>query len=473
MEETILSEKLDVSRIEKLVHQQRDHKPAMLRLSAKDRIDRIKRIKKAMFDYREEIQDAMFRDLKKPAVEVDMTEIYVVVNEAKDAIKNIKKWMRPQRVPTPINMLGTSGKIMYEPKGNALIISPWNFPVNLVFGPLISAIAAGNTAIIKPSEFTPHTSALIEVIVKNIFHENEVAIVNGSVETSTALLSHRFDHIFFTGSPKVGKIIMRAASDHLTSVTLELGGKSPTIIDESANLNLAVKKIVAGKFTNAGQACISHDYIFVHKKKKDALVDALKKQITEVFGEDASKSESYARIVNQANTKRIASLVDGVKENVLFGGDYSIEDNYISPTIIVNPDLDSGIMEEEIFGPILPILEYEDINDVVNYINSKEKPLAIYVFSKKASNIKKIREFTTSGSLNINETAIHYYNTELPFGGINNSGIGKAHGYFGFKSFSNEKGILRQHLPFSAIDLITPPYTKASKFWADIFLKYF
>lgn len=473
MKEALYNEKLDVSRIEKLVHQQRDHKPAMLRLSAKERIERVKRIKNAMFDYREEIHDAMYRDLKKPAVEVDMTEIYVVVNEAKDAIKNIKHWMRPSRVPTPINMLGTTGKIMYEPKGNTLIISPWNFPVNLVFGPLISAIAAGNTAIIKPSEYTPHTSALIEVIIKNIFHENEVAIVNGSIETSTELLKHRFDHIFFTGSPKVGKIVMRAASDHLASVTLELGGKSPSIIDDSANINLAVKKIVAGKFTNCGQACISHDYIFVHKKNKDALIDALKKRIIKVFGEDASKSESYARIVNKANAERIAALVNGVKENILFGGEYSLDDNYISPTIIVNPDLETGIMEEEIFGPILPIIEYEDLNEVIKYVNSKEKPLALYVFSKKSSTINRVRELTSSGSLNINETAIHYYNTELPFGGINNSGIGKAHGFFGFKSFSNEKGILKQHLPFSAIDLITPPYTKASKFWADIFLKYF
>lgn len=473
MEELVLSEKVDVVRIEKLVHQQRMHKPAMLRLSAKERIERVKRIKKAMFDYREEIHDAMFRDLRKPAVEVDMTEIYVVVNEAKDAIKNIKKWMRPHRVPTPINMLGTTGKIKYEPKGNTLIISPWNFPINLVFGPLISAIAAGNTAIIKPSEYTPHTSALIEVIVKNIFHENEVAIVSGSVETSTVLLSHRFDHIFFTGSPKVGKIVMRAASDYLASVTLELGGKSPSIIDHSANVNLAAKKIVAGKFTNCGQACISHDYIFVHTKKKEALIKALKERIEKVFGADASKSDSYARIVNIANAKRVVSLLEETKDKVVVGGKYRLDDLYISPTIILNPEIDSRIMEEEIFGPLLPILEYEDINEVINYINSKEKPLALYVFSKSNSNIKMIRDLTSSGSMNINETAIHYYDTKLPFGGTNNSGIGKAHGFFGFKEFSNEKGILRQLLPFSAIDLITPPYTKASKFWANIFLKYF
>ena len=468
---------VDKERIERLIHQQRMHKPAMLRLGVKDRIERLKRIKQAMFDYQDRIHEALYKDLKKPAVEVDMTEIYVVVNEAKDAIKNIKKWMRPHRVPTPINMLGTTGKIKYEPKGNVLIIAPWNFPINLVFGPLISAIAAGNTAIIKPSEFTPYTSALAEEIIQSLFPENEVAVVNGAIDVSTELLKQRFDHIFFTGSPNVGKIVMRAAAEHLTSITLELGGKSPTIIDKSANIKRAAKKIVAGKFTNAGQACISHDYIYVHKDKRDEFIAEFKNKIDSVFGRDTSKSDSYARIINKRNTERIAGLIEEQKETaaekVIFGGDYAIDQCFVSPTIVLNPSLDSKLMQEEIFGPVVPIIEYEDLDEVIEYINANEKPLAMYVFSKTESNITKIRDLSSSGSLNINETAIHYYNTELPFGGNNNSGIGKAHGFFGFKSFSHEKGILRQNLPFSAIDLVMPPYTKASKFWADIFIKYF
>lgn len=472
-----MEDKVDIERIKHLIHQQRMHKPAMLRLTAKDRIERVKRIKKAMFDYRGQIREALYKDFKKPEVEVDMIEIYTVLNEANDAIRNIKKWMRVHRVPTPLNMIGTTGKIKYEPKGNTLLISPWNFPINLVFGPLVSAISAGNTVIIKPSEFTPHTSNLVADIIADIFPENEVAVVNGGVSTSTALLAERFDHIFFTGSPKVGKIVMRAAAEHLASVTLELGGKSPTIIDKSANIKKAVKKITSGKFTNCGQICITHDYVFVHREKSTAFIEALRDNIRTVHGEDIRKSESYARIINKNNTERLAKLIDEQKEagddKIVLGGEYDLDERYVSPTLILNPDLESGIMNEEIFGPILPIIEYDEIDTVISYINKNEKPLALYLFSKSADTIERITNLTTSGSLNINETAIHYFNTELPFGGTNNSGIGKAHGFFGFKSFSHEKGILKQHLPFSAIDLITPPYTKKSKFWADIFLKYF
>jgi aldehyde dehydrogenase (NAD+) len=472
-----MDETVDKVRIQKLIQAQREHKGAMLRMSLKDRKERIMRIKKAMIDYREQIHEALYKDLKKPPVEVDMTEIYVVVHEAKYALKNLKKWMRPHRVPTPLNMLGTSGKIKYEPKGNALIIAPWNFPINLVFGPLISAIAAGNTVIIKPSEFTPHTSALAKEIIDAIFNENEVALVNGGVETSSALLAERFDHIFFTGSPRVGKIVMRAAAEHLSSITLELGGKSPTIIDKSANIKLAVKKIVAGKFTNAGQACISHDYIFVHRSKRDEFLNELKSKIESVFGKNVSQSESYARIINKRSAERLLALIDEQKEKsenrVVFGGDHQIDQCYVGPTVILNPPMDSRLMQEEIFGPVLPVIEYEDLDEVIAYINANEKPLALYMFSKTQSNIEKMRDLTSSGSLNINETAIHYYNAELPFGGNNNSGIGKAHGFFGFKSFSHEKGILRQHLAISPIDLVMPPYKKASEFWSKIFIKYF
>jgi len=470
-------EKEVLDRIEDLLHKQRMHKAVMLNLSAKDRIQRIKRIRKAMWDYRSQIQEALYKDFKKAELEVDMTEIYVVISEANNAIKNVKKWMRPQRVPTPINMIGTTSSILYEPKGNVLIISPWNFPINLVFGPLVSAIAAGNTVIIKPSEYTTNTSKLTREIIEAIFDENEVAVVNGGVDVSTELLKNRFDHIFFTGSPKVGKIVMKAAAEHLSSVTLELGGKSPTIIDESANLKVAAKRIVAGKFANSSQACISHDYIFVHRSKSSEFISLIKDRIIHSYGEEASESSDYCRIIDEKNTKRLANYIQEVKiadpESIVYGGLSNIEDCYISPTMILNPDRSSSLMKDEIFGPILPILEYDTIDEVIAYINSEEKPLALYIFSKNAKNINKVRNHTSSGSMNINETAIHYYHLGLPFGGVNNSGMGKAHGLFGFKSFSNEKGILKQHLNVSPIELIFPPFTKMSKFWVDLFLKYF
>jgi aldehyde dehydrogenase (NAD+) len=313
--------------------------------------------------------------------------------------------------------------------------------------------------------------------MESIFDESEVAVINGGVDTATALLQKRFDHIFFTGSPKVGKIVMKAAAEHLTSVTLELGGKSPTIIDQSANLKVAAKRITAGKFTNNSQTCVAHDYIFVHRSKTEELIALLKQNIIKFYGEDASESESYCRIINKANTGRLADIIQEVKlwkpESIVYGGDSNLEDHYISPTLILNPDLGLRLMKEEIFGPIMPILEYDELDEVISYINQGEKPLALYIFSSKASNIRKVRNLTSSGSMNINETAIHYYHNNLPFGGTNNSGFGKAHGFFGFKSFSNEKGILRQNLLKSPIELIYPPYTKMSKFWVDLFMKYF
>jgi len=478
METAIATEKVDIDRINHAFREQQNHKPAMVRLTAKERIERVKRIRKAMFDYREQIEDAMYRDFKKHPTEVAVSELYAVINEANHTIKHLKQWMGNHKVSTPLNMLGTTGKLKYEPKGNTLIISPWNFPINLSFGPLISAIAAGNTVILKPSEITSHSSGIIAQIVADLFPENEVSVIRGGVETSTELLKLKFDHIFFTGSPNVGKIIMAAAAKHLTSVTLELGGKSPTIVDETANIKRAAKRIAWGKWMNNGQTCIAPDYIYVHRSKSDELVAELEKNIKAYYGDDASKSDSYARIVSDGHTERIKELLDDDESdqpngNVVYGGITGIEERYISPTVVVNPSVDSKLMQQEIFGPVLPVLLYDNLDEVINFINSREKPLALYIYSNKKSNTNKVVNYTSSGAVLINDNLVHFFHNELPFGGANNSGIGKSHGFYGFQAFSNTKGVLKQTLPFSAIQLLYPPYTPSVKRWADIFMKYF
>lgn len=478
METALAPEKVDLDRINQIFKSQFNHKPAMVRLTAKERIERVKRIRKAMFDYREQIEDAMYRDFKKHPTEVAVTELYAVINEANHTIKHLKQWMGTHKVSTPLNMLGTSGKVVYEPKGNSLIISPWNFPINLSFGPMISAIAAGNTVILKPSELTPHSSGIMAQIVADLFPENEVAVITGGIETSTELLKLKFDHIFFTGSPKVGKVVMAAAANHLSSVTLELGGKSPTIVDETANIKRSAKRIAWGKWMNNGQTCIAPDYIYVHRSKSDELVAELEKNIKNYYSDDASKSDSYARVVSDGHTKRINGLIEDVEANpdngeVVFGGITGIEERYISPTIVVNPSLDSKLMQQEIFGPVLPVLLYDNLDEVINFINSREKPLVLYIYSNKKSNIKKVVNYTSSGGVLINDSLVHFFHNELPFGGANNSGIGKSHGFYGFQAFSNTKGVLKQTLPFSAIQLLYPPYTPGVKKWADIFMKYF
>ena len=478
METTLAPEKVDLDQINRIFKSQHNHKPAMVRLTAKEKIERIKRIRTAMFDYRDQIEDAMYRDFKKHPTEVAVSELYAVINDANHTIKHLKRWMGKHKVSTPLNMLGTTGRVKYEPKGSVLIISPWNFPINLSFGPMISAIAAGNTVILKPSELTPHSSGIMVQIIADLFPENEVAVITGGVETSTELLKLKFDHIFFTGSPQVGKIVMTAAAKHLASVTLELGGKSPTIVDETANIKRSAKRITWGKWLNNGQTCLAPDYIYVHRSKADELVTELEKNIKAYYDEDASKSESYARVVSEGHTERINGLLEDVEANsgngnIVFGGIRGIKERYISPTIVMNPALDSKLMQEEIFGPVLPVLLYDNLDEVINFVNSLEKPLVLYIYSNKKSNINKVVNYTSSGGVLVNDSLVHFFHNELPFGGANNSGIGKSHGFYGFQAFSNTKGVLKQNLPFSAIQLLYPPYTPSVKRWVNIFMKYF
>ncbi len=471
-----ISPSSEISDLQLLFETQQKNLQNVANTTVRQRKQKLKKLLKAMFTYREEIREALYKDYKKHPSEVDLTEIYPVTNEIKHTLKHIRGWMADEPVSTPLPLLGSKSWIKYEPKGNVLVIAPWNFPINLSFAPIISAIAAGNCIILKPSEHTPHASAVTKKIINDVFDENEVAVVEGGVETSQALLSLPFNHIFFTGAPSIGKIVMKAAAKHLASVTLELGGKSPTIVDETANINAAATRIAWSKFMNNGQICIAPDYLFVHKNVKDKFIKAVQKKIKQFYGESVEHSKDYARMVNTRHYDRVKSYLDDAISKgatVIEGGNTTDGDDFIAPTILTNVPANSMVMEEEIFGPLLPIQEYEDIDEALKVINSKEKALTIYIFSSKKMNINHILNNTRAGGTCINHTTLHFFNNNLPFGGSNNSGIGKGHGEYGFKEYSNARAVFKQVLPFSMIEMLMPPYSSFKDKLIDITMKYF
>jgi aldehyde dehydrogenase (NAD+) len=444
--------------------------------SYKERIKKLDKLKKTLeFSYKQRIREALYSDFKKPFLETDFTEIYPVVDEINFAKKNLKSWLNKQRVDTPIALLGSSSWIKYEPKGVCLIISPWNFPINLTFGPLVSAIAAGNVVILKPSEMTPNTSIVISDIIKDVFNDNEIVLIEGDAETAKELLKLPFNHIFFTGSPAIGKLVMKAASEHLTSVTLELGGKSPVIVDESVNLDKTVKKIVFGKFLNLGQICIAPDYLLIKDTLKDEFVSLFSKYVKLFYTENPEASTSLCRIVNQKHFERVKSyLDDAISKNAIIeaGGSFNKENCFIEPTLISNLSETSKLLQEEIFGPILPLVTYKTIDEAVDYINANEKPLSLYIYSKNKTHIDFILNNTRAGSTAINHNLLQFLNHNLPFGGSNNSGIGKSHGFYGFQEFSNQRSVLKQHT-FGAADLLYPPFNKFKQKLIDLTIKWF
>ena len=442
----------------------------------KQRIKKLKVLQRAIeIIYRDQIKEALQKDLGKPVVEAELTEIYAIIGDIKHAKKQLNQWMQKKNVATPLSMLGSSSFIKYEPKGVCLIISPWNFPFNLTFGPLVSAIAAGNTAIIKPSEMTPNSSALMAKIIGDVFNEDEVALVQGEVEVSTELLKLPFNHIFFTGSPNVGKIVMTAAAKNLASVTLELGGKSPTIVDKTANIDKAAKKIMWAKFLNCGQICVSPDYVLIDEIVKSQFIESCKKWLQTFYNDNPKASDSFGRIVTDKHFERLNSYLENAKTfNAKFevGGQTDGSSKYIEPTIISDLKPEAKLLEEEIFGPILPIVTYENLDMAIAYINSKPRPLALYIYSKSKANTNKILNNTRAGGTCINNSVLHYANHNLPFGGTNNSGIGKSHGFFGFKAFSNERSVLKQHT-FGVTELLFPPYTGFKEKLAKLTIKWF
>lgn len=388
------------------------------------------------------IVKALYDDFKKPEFEAVLTETNYVISELKDTIKNIHKWAKPKRVfPSLLNFPSTD-YILTEPYGNVLVIAPWNYPFQLALCPLISAVAAGNRVVLKPSELTPNTSAIIAKIIEKTFHVNHVEVFEGGIEVSNKLLAKRWDYIFFTGSVAVGKVIAKAAAENLTPITLELGGKNPCIIDETANLKLAAKRIVWGKFINAGQTCIAPDYILIQKNMKVNFLSFLMEEIIKAYGKKMEKSPDFARIINTKNWVRLDSMIE--KEKVVFGGETDASKLYISPTIIEEPALDSPIMKEEIFGPLLPILTYETEAEIQNVISRYEKPLAFYVFSENKSFAKKLITTYSFGGGCINDTVVHFSNKRLPFGGVGHSGIGAYHGQLSFDVFSHHKAVVKK-----------------------------
>jgi aldehyde dehydrogenase (NAD+) len=388
------------------------------------------------------IVKALYDDFKKPEFEAVLTETNYVISELKDTIKNIKKWAKPKRVFPSILNFPSTDYIYKEPYGNVLVIAPWNYPFQLALCPLISAVAAGNRVVLKPSELTPNTSTIIARIIEKTFHVNHVEVVEGGLETSNKLLTQRWDYIFFTGSVAVGKIVAKAAAENLTPVTLELGGKNPCIIDETADLKLAAKRIVWGKFINAGQTCIAPDYILIQKNMKINFISFLMEEITKAYGKKLEKSPDFARIINTKNWLRLANMIEG--EKVSFGGETDANKLYISPTLIEEPSLDSPVMKEEIFGPILPILTYETEDDIKNIISRYEKPLAFYIFSDNKSFAQKLIATYSFGGGCINDTVVHFSNKKLPFGGVGHSGIGAYHGQLSFDIFSHHKGVVKK-----------------------------
>jgi aldehyde dehydrogenase (NAD+) len=395
-----------------------------------------------IISYENEIVKALQEDFSKPAFETVVTETSYVISDLKYTIKNLSRWAKPKRVFPFVLNIPSSDIIYKEPYGKVLVIAPWNYPFQLALCPVIAAVAAGNQVVLKPSELTPKTAEIIETIISKTFQTNHVEVVQGGVEITSRLLEQRWDYIFFTGSVAVGKIIAKAAANNLTPVTLELGGKNPCIVDETANLRLAAKRIVWGKFINAGQTCIAPDYILVHKNSKSYFIQFLKDEITKAYGKNPELSPDFSRIINAKNWSRLVEMIDETK--VLFGGKYTSETNYISPTLIEENSLDSLIMQDEIFGPLLPILTYEDETEIDSIISKYEKPLALYIFSERRSFCNNIIATHSFGGGCINDTLIHFSNKQLPFGGVGNSGIGAYHGKLSFDVFSHHKGVVKK-----------------------------
>lgn len=392
--------------------------------------------------HEDEVIQALYDDFKKPAFETVLTETNYVITVLKETIKNINKWAKPRKVLPSILNFPSTDYIYKEPYGKVLIIAPWNYPFQLAIYPLIAAIAAGNQVVLKPSELTPNTAAIITKIIQKTFHKDHAEVIEGGIEVSTNLLGQRWDYIFFTGSVAVGKIVAKAAAVHLTPVTLELGGKNPCIIDNTANLKLAAKRILWGKFVNAGQTCIAPDYILIQENMKSHFITYLKEEIVKAYGENPETSPDFARIVNEKNCFRLVAMIE--ENKVIHGGLFDVTKCYISPTLIDENSLDSLIMKDEIFGPILPILTYKNETDLAPIINTFEKPLSLYVFSDDKKFAQRMIQNHSFGGGCINDTVIHFANKRLPFGGVGHSGIGAYHGSLSFDIFSHKKGIVKK-----------------------------
>lgn len=434
--------------------------------TAAERIARLAKLREVILAHREAIYQAFQQDFRKPKTEVEGSEIIPILDEVRHAIGHLKAWMKPTRVGSTLLTWGNRAWVQHQPRGRCLVIAPWNYPLNLSICPLISAIAAGNTVILKPSEMAPQVSAVLARIIASVFKLDEVAVFEGSLPTAQALLNKPFDHIFFTGSPAVGKLVMAAAAKHLSSITLELGGKSPTIVDETANVDQAAETILWGKLINAGQTCLAPDHLYVHEFVKARFLAACQKVLQARYGSSAQaqkNSPDLARIVNPRHTQRLQAMLDNAVQRgatVLAGGEVDVPQCYVAPTLIEDVPPDAALLQEEIFGPIFPVIGYTDLDQVIEQINRQPKPLALYLWTQDQARVHHVLANTSSGGACVNHCIVHVAHTGLPFGGVNNSGVGSCHGHHGFKAFSHERSVLQGGW-LNSIRFFFPPYTAA------------
>ena len=445
-----------------LLTEQRAYAPALAKTTARERSEKITRV----LDYldlesnKERLLDALRQDLHKHPVETLLSEIGVVYSNAKYLRRHLKRWMEPRHVSTPLSLLGTRSYVYYEPKGSVLILSPWNYPFNLAVIPVLYAIAAGCTVVLKPSEYSPATSAYMQEMFGSLFAENEVKVVLGEADTAAGLTALPFNHIYFTGSPATGKKVMAAAAPNLTSVTLELGGKSPCVVGEDVNIKKSARSLAWGKFFNAGQTCIAPDYALVHEKIAGRYVDQLGEVIHYAYGEDPRESKSLARIVNEKQFDHLTDLLEdalGKGAKVAHGGRHDRADRYFEPTVLTGVTGEMRVMQEEIFGPLLPVLDYANLNEALSVINGLPKPLAFYIQTSERSVIKRLLAETSAGGTLVNEFLLGTANPALPFGGVNNSGIGRSYGHHGWLEFTNERAVMERR--FFDLSMAYPPYT--------------
>lgn len=429
----------------------------------KFRKHQLKILRKSIKNHENELLEALEKDLGKNNVEAYATEIGVLLKSIKIARKELKNWTKTKQVDTPLYLFPTKSYIKNEPYGTVLIIGPFNYPVQLVFEPLIGAIVAGNTAIVKPSEHTPNVASVIRNVIEDSFDSNYISVVKGGINETQTLIHLPFDYMFFTGSEKVGKVVYEAAAKNLVPVTLELGGKSPVIVDDTANIKVASERISFGKFTNAGQTCVAPDYILVDRKVKNDLIDALKQTITEFYGKNIKESPDFGRIVNEKHFNRLNELLEIDKNNIVFGGKSSKQDLYIEPTILENINVQDKVMQEEIFGPILPILTYDSFDEAIEIIQSKPKPLSLYLFSEDENASHRVLDELSFGGGAINDTLMHVANPNLPFGGVGASGIGQYHGKYSFDTFSHMKSYTFKSTRLES-SVYFPPYKGKFKY---------
>lgn len=454
-----------------------------LRLSSiGSRLTILRKLNSVVRRRQDEILLSLQKDFSKAPAETLLTEVLPLLSELEFCLSNLKSWMKPKKVATPLLLFGARSEIHMEPRGSCLIIAPWNYPFYLAMAPLVAAIAAGNTVILKPSELTPETSKLIASICAEVFPQNHVAVFEGGQAISENLLMLKFDHIFFTGSTAVGKIVMRAAAENLATVTLELGGKSPTVVDPTCDLEWAAKKIAWGKSVNAGQTCVAPDYVFVHQSIFEKF-KTLYLQSLEKFYPPDSFNQDFASIINLSHRERLTSMrtqAESLGAGLAFLGSRSSLNSHQSRLVPGVIDLSNekiqaeklALMKDEIFGPLLPLLSYENIEDVIQSINSQEKPLALYIFSKNKETQRRLIQATSSGGVLVNDVLVHLMNPNLPFGGVNQSGHGSYHGYFGFRAFSHEKSILKQGFLGRVLGILYPPYTPFKRKLAEFLIRF-